>query len=185
MNKLNFTKRDTIKALLAISAVNALTACAPERLETSEALLSNKTATLSATHIMFLTVLAQTIIPKTDTGGAVEAGVPDVLVSLITKWGDSDYQTYWTRGLKQLADILPKDYATRSKKEQYDALFAYDAKVFSGEVENGFYKDMKSTIVTAYYMSELGASEELQYEAVPGDWKGCVDVDEIGRAWAF
>jgi len=43
---------------------------------------------------------------------------------------------------------------------------------------------MKRTIATAYYMSEVGASEELNYDPVPGDWRADVPFSEIGKAWA-
>ena len=63
-------------------------------------------------------------------------------------------------------------------------LGGYDAKVFSGQIDDGFYRDMKRTISTAYYMSEPGATQELAYEAVPGEWKGCVPLADYPKTWA-
>jgi len=63
-------------------------------------------------------------------------------------------------------------------------LSKYDASVFGGQTDDKFYRDLKSTAATAYYMSEIGASEELAYEAVPGDFKGCVSIADYPKTWA-
>jgi len=68
--------------------------------------------------------------------------------------------------------------------QRNNVLTKYDNDVFTGRTENKFYRDIKQTIATAYYMSELGATEELHYEPVPGEWRGDVPFSEIGKAWA-
>ena len=35
-----------------------------------------------------------------------------------------------------------------------------------------------------YFTSKPGATITLRYDPVPGDFKGCVPMKEIGRAWA-
>ena len=64
------------------------------------------------------------------------------------------------------------------------ALTAYDAAVYEWQIDDGFYRDLKSTVVEAYYMSEVGATEELAYEPVPGEWIGCVPLSEFPKTWA-
>lgn len=43
---------------------------------------------------------------------------------------------------------------------------------------------MKELTLVGYYTSEIGATEELQYEHVPGRWEPCAPLEEIGRTWA-
>lgn len=43
---------------------------------------------------------------------------------------------------------------------------------------------LKGLIVTGYYTSEAGASQELQYELVPGHWDPDVPVGPHARAWS-
>jgi hypothetical protein len=191
MRKAHVTKREAIKALLAISAVGALSSCKASR-ETGAkdlpAIDASSAAFFTASEFAFLSAVAETIIPQTETAGAVEAGVPAVIASLVSEWGDDNYKGYWRKGLNALAAKLDAKsggvFAEQNSAEQHDILAAYDLDVFSGKTKDGFYTDMKSTVATAYYMSEPGASEELRYEPVPGDWKGCVDLTEIGRTWA-
>jgi hypothetical protein len=47
-----------------------------------------------------------------------------------------------------------------------------------------FIRLMKELTLLGYYTSEVGATEELKYIAVPGRWDACVPFSEVGRAWA-
>lgn len=47
-----------------------------------------------------------------------------------------------------------------------------------------FFRTMKELTVVGYYTSEVGATEELRHEAVPGRHEGCVPFSRIGRTWA-
>lgn len=180
-------RRDALKMLLAISAVGA-TACAGEGSGEKRGSVKPAAKTLSAAQLTLLTALTDTIIPRTDTPGAVDAAVPEALASLYADWGNEEFRSYWSGGLDALGKTLMimggQDFARMNGNQREALLSKYDADVFDGKVDNPFYKDMKQTTATAYYMSEPGATEELIYEAVPGEWKGCVPFADIGRTWA-
>ena len=42
----------------------------------------------------------------------------------------------------------------------------------------------KHLVLLAYYQSEVGATQELRYELVPGAWRSCLPLAEVGRASA-
>lgn len=180
-------RRAAMKMLAAMSALSAA-GCAPSDSGTRDATTGSAAAELSAPQMMFLGALVDTIIPTTDTPGAVAAGVPQTLASLYKDWGDDSFRGFWSGGLNRLSAELNKmggqDFGKMSPKQREALLSKYDAKVFDGKIDDPFYKDMKTTAAQAYYMSEPGASEELIYEAVPGEWKGCVPFSDIGRTWA-
>lgn len=187
MDDLMLKRRDAIKGLLAISATGALAACAQGG-ETSKSKTTSSAKELSASHMVLLTALVDTIIPQTDTGGAVAAGVPATLASLVKDWGDTNFQSYWTSGMDALSKTLDaragQSFANMSPKQREALLGKFDAEVYSDKISDDFYKDMKRTAATAYYMSEIGASEELAYEAVPGEWIGCVPLSDFPKTWA-
>lgn len=189
MGDINATRRSAIKGLLAISAAGALASCGSkaEKSEAKKGLGDTEFASFKGffteAEMSMLTALSATIIPKTDTAGAVEAGVPEQLQSLATVWGDDDYRRYWRQGLRALSAKLP-DFLENDAAAKETQLSAYDAKVFGGGLNDRFYRDMKTTIATAYYMSEPGATEELAYEPVPGEWKGCVPLADYPKTWA-
>ena len=60
-------------------------------------------------------------------------------------------------------------------------------KVLDGEragAKDPAYAKFKHLVLVGYYQSEIGATRELRYELVPGAWRSCVPLSEIGRASA-
>jgi glucoside 3-dehydrogenase (cytochrome c) hitch-hiker subunit len=189
VHDLMLQRRQVFQGLLALSAVGGLAACGGAE-EGSSGQIAGAVApgVFTGEEMALISAVAQTIIPKTDTAGAVQAGVPETLQSLATDWGDADFQQYWKSGLAALGSALTSEtgaaFTQLSPSEREAALSAFDTKVFSGEVDNGFYRDFKATVVQAYYMSEPGATEELAYEPVPGEWIGCVSLSDFPKTWA-
>ena len=192
-------RRDIIKGLLAVGATGAVAACSDGGQQTARrkpdpdanySLRDRGTdGYLSAEEMTLLAAVAQTIIPKTDTAGAVEAGVPQTLQALLTDWADDAMRGSWRKALVLLGYELDEAaggrFASASQEAREAALGPIDAAVFAGERDDlAAYKDLKFTIATAYYMSEPGATEELRYEALPGRWEGCIPLEEVGRTWA-
>ncbi|MEL7112784.1 MAG: gluconate 2-dehydrogenase subunit 3 family protein [Pseudomonadota bacterium] len=191
MTNFIFHRRDMFKSLLAISAVGALGACGGADEQPSTEVAANGADTsgyFTGSEMALIAAVSDTLIPTTETAGAAGAGVPETLQALATEWGNDEFRAYWRSGLDQVSAALSSDtgagFETLSPDERLAVLSAYDAKVFDGEVEDGFYRDFKSTVVTAYYMSEVGAAEELAYEPVPGDWIGCVPLSDYPKTWA-
>ncbi|GAB5455260.1 MAG: hypothetical protein Hens2KO_14890 [Henriciella sp.] len=191
MTNISLDRRDMFKGLLAISAAGALAACggANEASEAAEGPVSAEgSGFFTASEVAQIAALADTIIPPTETGGAAAAGVPDTLQALATEWGDDGFRTYWRGGLETLIAALEDGESTSftdmTSDQRQSVLSAHDTNVFDGVTEDGFYRDFKASVVQAYYMSEVGASEELAYEPVPGEFIGCVDLSEFPKTWA-
>ena len=47
------------------------------------------------------------------------------------------------------------------------------------------YGKFKYLVLLGYYQSEVGATQELRYELVPGAWRACLPLAEVGRASAI
>jgi gluconate 2-dehydrogenase gamma chain len=47
-----------------------------------------------------------------------------------------------------------------------------------------FFRTIKELTLLGYYTSQVGATRELKYTAIPGRFDGCVPYASIGRAWA-
>lgn len=179
-------------SLLAV-ATTGLVACKDQQSnsEIKEAVAGYKVGDpfLNGSEMALLTSIAGLIIPQTDTPGAVEAGVHDTIQNLLSNWGEDDVRTHWRNGLKAVSDQFKTMGASGSFSElgsddQVKWLTELDAGVYKDSIDLPFYKDLKRTIATAYYMSEPGATQELAYDPVPGDFKGCIDYSEVGKAWA-
>lgn len=189
MQNFMLQRRQVFQGLIALSAIGGLAACGNSEAPVSGQVSGNAApGYFNASEMALIAAVAQTIIPQTDTAGAVQAGVPETLQNLATDWGDAEFKQYWQSGLAGLAETLAgaqgTDFVQLSPSEREAVLSEYDREVFQGEVDDGFYRDFKATVVQAYYMSEPGATEELAYEPVPGEWIGCVPLSEFPKTWA-
>jgi hypothetical protein len=51
--------------------------------------------------------------------------------------------------------------------------------------QSPFFYKLKLLTVLGYYTSEVGATQELSYNPVPGRYEGDVDFDKVGRQWSY
>ena len=146
MNMMNLDRRDMFKSLLALSAVGAVSACggAQETASTDAATETPAEASASgffnASEMAFIAAVSDTIIPTTDTPGAVAAGVPETIQALATDWGNDDFRTYWRNGLTNLSGALTDqaggEFGSLHPEQKLAALSAYDASVFDGQTDD-------------------------------------------------
>jgi len=126
------------------------------------------------------------IIPETDTPGARAAGVPQVMDGLMRNWASAERRRQF-EGL-----LLEIDTAARAaggaglmslpKARRVEVVAAFDAAQM--RQHDHPYRRFKDLILTAYYLSEVGATQELRYELVPGSFQGGIPVGPDTRAWA-
>lgn len=139
-----------------------------------------------------VTFLANGIIPRTDTPGALDAGVPAYMDHLYATWASAKTQSDHRAQLAEITTHLDRLTGVQSvdagnyDKQRIKALEALDAAAFGPE-GNAYwpYRNVKSLIATVYYLSEPGATQELHYELVPGRWIASAPIAEIGRTWAM
>ena len=130
--------------------------------------------------------VCETIIPTTDTSGAIAAGVPGFINQMLEEWGspasraevasviEAIEKLAWSRFGAAFLDISPE--------RRLELVAAFDAERMGAE--DPAYRKFKYLVLVGYYQSEIGATQELRYELVPGAWRSCVPLSEIGRASA-
>lgn len=132
-----------------------------------------------ADELALVTFLADAIIPRTDTPGAVGAGVPAYMDHLYLTWASEKTRSDHRAQLAAIGTKLDQRGGRKIK-----AVADLDAAAFAGD-DHWDYRNLKSLIATVYYLSEPGATQELQYELVPGRWISSAPIGEIGRTWAL
>lgn len=190
MHDFKLHRRQVFQGLIALSAVGGIAACSEQTESSSGAAEdpANTSGVFGSADMALISALSETLIPKTDTASAIEAGVPGTLQALATDWGDEGFQSYWLTGLANLRTVLNERagarFETLEHSKRGEVLSGYDHAVFDGDIEDGFYRDFKNTVIQAFYMSEPGATEALAYEPVPGEWIGCVPLSDYPKNWA-
>ncbi len=149
-----------------------------------------------------VSAIVETILPKTDTPGAIEAGVPAFIDDLIGRVYDAGQQKQFVGALTKFAAEAKEsigddfDVATAEqkltfiKKANEDAIKAGQTAGSEGwwaagsKQERPFILTIKELTLLGFFTSEPGATQVLQYKQVPGPFRGCVPLAEVGKAWA-
>jgi gluconate 2-dehydrogenase gamma chain len=139
--------------------------------------------------------VAEIIIPATDTPGAIDTGVPAFIDQLMKEVYTKEDSDRFVAGLAEFNEGAKKAYGEPFIELEPSQQEAYVKKVHEEAigVENSdhgkeykrpFILVTKELTLLGFFTSEPGATKVLQYDAVPGEYKGCVPLSEIGKTWA-
>lgn len=148
----------------------------------------------------FVSLMADTIIPPTDTAGARQAGVPKFIEEMVSLVYSEDEQEAFTDHLtacrKHCNDKYGDEFIYLKEETQLEYVQALDKlakavklekkspKDITPEVADFFWR-MKELTVTGYFTTEVGATEVLQYKQIPVEYHGCISLEEAGgKTWA-
>ncbi|HVH09500.1 MAG TPA: gluconate 2-dehydrogenase subunit 3 family protein, partial [Gemmatimonadales bacterium] len=149
--------------------------------------------TLSPSQLEQVAVLAEHIIPATDTPGARAAQVQVFVDTLLT---DHYPVPERDRFLAGLADVDARTRARYGKTflectpdQQRALLTVMDEEAYPAEPrgapppEGWFFHRLKEVTVVGYYTSQIGATQELHVSPF-GAYRGDIPYSTVGRAWA-
>ncbi|MEY4270009.1 MAG: hypothetical protein RLZZ58_1225 [Pseudomonadota bacterium] len=160
---------------------------------------------LSGAQYKVLTALADTIVPVTDTPGALAAGVPKLADGILRDWASAASRTAMIGALGRVdaaaKSARKKGFAALSAADRAAVLAPFDKAAlvrvppppgapkgspFSpvASVADDGYLKLKVMIVALYYSSEIACTQELIYEHAPGEWQPSIKVTEATRPWA-
>ncbi len=184
-------RRDALRGLALTVGVastgwaeRALAAAAP-----APALAWTPTA-LTPDQARLVDVVAELIIPATDTPGARQAGVPQFIDRAVGDYYDKGQVEQLLGGLARMdADARAahgEAFVALTPDQQVALLTTYDqeAGAARGQGQPHFFPALEDMVTVGYFTSEPGSTLALKYEPVPGAYHGCVPLAEIGRAWA-
>lgn len=159
--------------------------------------------------------LADTIIPTTTTPGAKAAKVNEVIDIILKDCYKEDDQQRFVDGLiqankfskdtygkafveldpTQRIDIMKKLEADDKQQRSQMTTAKAVAKVENSQADlqmpdakkryTPFFSMLKDLTLTGYFTSEIGATQALEYVAVPGRYDGCVPLKPGQKAWAL
>lgn len=135
-----------------------------------------------------ITVIAELIIPKTETPGARAARVNEH-IDLVMSEETREVQEAFLAGLswidRRSREQFGSNFSEISSDQQISILTALAATSSShghDEIGKSFFAEMKRRTTFAYYTSEVGIHQELKYKgnAVLSEWPGCPHPDHHG-----
>lgn len=141
---------------------------------------------LTADQLTLLEQVCDVMIPQTDTPGALAAGVPGFLRNMLAQWASKRSRADFIAVLEAIEKLAWSKFgagflelpATR----RLEVVRAFDEQALAQR--DAAYGKFKYLVLLGYYQSEIGATLELRYELVPGAWRSCLPLSEVGRASA-
>jgi hypothetical protein len=184
-------------AISAPAVLAVLNGCSPKPGATWQPLF------LSKEEGAVVEAVADLIIPRTDTPGAREVGVPAFIDVILKDVYPTEDQARFVSGLKdfdaeaqrahgkpflelqparQLSFLQQTHAAAAAAEKERDAA----KEVPASQRKRPFVLMMKELTLLGFFTSQVGATQVLQYEAVPGRFQPCVPVAEAGngKTWA-
>ena len=143
-------------------------------------------AVFTADQRALVTALSERVIPTTDTPGAIAAGVPAYIEKLLADWSSPEDRVPILAGLAAIEARSQQDYklaAAKATPEQQDALLtlAMNDQLPSGK---DFFEAFRQLVITGYYTSEIGITQEREYLPVPGEYNGAFPYAQVNKVYS-
>jgi hypothetical protein len=187
-------RREWLKSMSAL-AVSAI--AAPSLLAVFDAHAASQnpgTAPLffSPAQSSLIAAVVDIVIPRTDTPGALDAGVPAFIDQMFKAvYSKADQQRYLTalaafdkaggKPFLQLDDAQRKSLVTRLHSKAIETPQGHTLTP-----EANFVLMTKKLTMLGFFMSQPGCTQVLQYVAVPGGFEADIPLSQAGngKAWA-
>ena len=127
-----------------------------------------------------LAVLVDLILPATDSPAASAADTHYFIDLALPACGSPQAQQAFRAGLGSFAGI-----DQQSADQRVALLKARASKDMALEYDASFFKILKDYTLTGYFLSEVGATQALAYERVPGGFWGDLPLEPGQNAWAI
>jgi glucoside 3-dehydrogenase (cytochrome c) hitch-hiker subunit len=146
--------------------------------------------------------VAELILPRTDTPGARDVGVPAFIDVILKDAYPAEDQARFVSGLKDFdAEAqrahgkpfleLPQPQRLAFLQKVHDEAAAAERVQADNEVppsqrKRPFVLMMKELTMLGFFVSKPGATQVLQYVAVPGGYQACIPIAQAGngKQWA-
>jgi hypothetical protein len=142
------------------------------------------------------------IIPETDTPGAKAVRVNEFIDLILTEWAHEDERQKFLSGLEDIDKrsnaIFGKNFIDGTPVQQEAVLSELDQRYaidredraahpyvrrpHNAEFTGDFFGVVKRLTLYGYYTSEVGFTQELRKQIIPGAYHGCTPVTGASKA---
>ncbi len=140
-------------------------------------------------------ILAEAIIPKTDTPGAMDAGVPGWIEVIVKDCLEPVDQKIITDGLAAIMTRCAKDHGKSLEKlspeEQVAFLTAFDKEekkalnLTKADPKKAFLQQFKELTKFCYVNSEIGATQAFNFLPIPAQWVPDMPLEPGMKAYSI
>jgi len=139
-------------------------------------------------QMQMLRALCEVVIPKTDTPSAAELNVHLFIDTQLTNCHSIGDQQKIKNLLLRLDEVSYIEH-----KKHFNELLMPDQKALLLSLEAGqlgfisgddeHFKFLKNLMAYGYFTTQVGATQVLKYQAIPGGFKGSIPYASVGTTW--
>ena len=195
----SINRRDAIKktamlmgyAVSASAIASVMSGCKADPKVVADGLENWNPEVLSNSEGQLVAQIAERIIPKTDSPGAIDVGVHSFVDNFLKLNVETGDQTGFKESLANFEasckSTLNKSFLDCTKKEQIEFLKQEEAEAIKKAEDNPeertFWFSIKELTFLGYFSSEAGAKEFLRFDPIPGGYEACIPLEEVGGTW--
>ncbi|CAD0007275.1 gluconate 2-dehydrogenase subunit 3 family protein [Flavobacterium salmonis] len=148
-------------------------------------------------YLSLISELVDILLPRTQTPGAKEAKVQDYIISYMESCSSNKEYNNFLNGLKDLQETCLSTYDTTFEKctmqQKTEIVQTFENNADSGgllsKISNkingrSFYTILKKVTIEGYCTSQMGATQLLNYELIPGRYNAITTIKPNQKAWA-
>ena len=138
---------------------------------------------LTSAHAAIAGAVADRILPRTDTPGAADVGVPAFIDRLYGEFMTPAERQLLTDGLNAVDAAAKSAHGSGFSAltaDRMDELLRTIARAEEGKPQ-GFFRLIRSATILGYFTSEQVGRKVLLYDPVPGRYDGCIPIEQVGR----
>ncbi|RAK02619.1 gluconate 2-dehydrogenase subunit 3-like protein [Larkinella arboricola] len=191
-------------ALMRVAALMGTTLSLPALADTLEAsatkrAVSGKPLLFTADQDTMVAEMTEVIIPTTNTPGAKAAKVNEIIDIILKDCYPQKEQKLFLDGLAHTNELSQasynKNFVALDEKQRIEVMTKLQAEAAeqrkamanlpAEQRYTPFFNTLKSLTLNGYFTSQIGATQALEYVAVPGRFQGCIDLKPGQKAWAI
>jgi len=179
------TRREAIQraALLLGAAISPSILAGVTSAQPVRGVAGAKPVFLNARQFAIAGAVAERILPRTDTPGALDVGVPAFIDLMYGRFMTEPERRTFEMGLAEVDAASMSRHRQafdRLNPAQQDAVLKILAEASQAK-EKTFFHQLKEMTLLGYFTSEPIAKHVLHYEPVPGRFQGCIPLSAVGN----
>jgi hypothetical protein len=141
-----------------------------------------RATTFAVPEMDALRAIVDVILPETDSPAAPAAATHYFIDLAIPACATPAARQSFAAGLRDLVDARFADMAPAQQAAWLESRARAD---LARDYDQSFFRILKDYTLTGYFLSEIGATQALAYERVPGGYWGDLPLAPGQKAWAI
>lgn len=147
-----------------------------------------------------IAAMAETILPRTDTPGAIDAGVPAFVELMVADWMNDDERKIINAGVSDIETRIPRDYGKEFVKLPPDTQLEVMEDLEAAAADSPWYSltdilpeyrgdapficQLKEMVIWGFFTSEVGSTQVLRSNPMPMGFDGNLPLSADESTWS-